>query len=420
MISRSINRMRSRATAGRRGAGLIIAFALLVAGTLPVASASASSTGVVISEFQLRGTGALADEFVELYNASTATVPISGWKLAGSNSSGFASARVTIPDNTNLLPGCHYLLATNTYDGPTSRDVGYNTAITDDGGVALLLPGNSVVDAAGMSAGSAYKEGTILPVLGTDVDRSYERKPGGALGNGQDTDDNASDFALRNPSAPQNLASACVDQPPTATGDTATVTEDDPAASIDVLANDPNTDGGPKSISSVTQPANGTVSITGGGSGLDYQPEADYCNDGSPPDDFAYVLNGGSTAVVSVTVTCVVDPPPPSPPPVPPPPLPTPTADTTRPETKITGHPRPFIALGRSKEKTQVRFDFASTEAGSTFECRIGKEDFKPCASPRSYSLAVGLNRFRVVAIDAAGNRDRSAAQYKVRVKASG
>lgn len=391
----------------------------LALGALGAAPASASSTGVVISEFQVRGTGGLADEFVELYNASTATVPISGWKLAGSNSSGVASNRVTIPDNTNLLPGCHYLLATNTYDGPTSRDLGYNTAITDDGGVALVLPGNSVVDAAGMSAGSAYKEGTVLPVLGTDVDRSYERNPGGALGSGQDTDNNASDFAVRNPSQPQNLASACVDQPPSANGDTATVTEDDPATSIDVLANDPNTDGGPKSVSSVTQPPNGTVTITGGGSGIDYRPEADYCNDGSPTDDFAYVLNGGSTAVVSVTVTCVDDPPPPPDPPAPPAPLPTPTVDTTRPETRITGHPRPFIGLDRSSARAEVRFDFASTEAGSTFECRIDKEGFKPCAAPRTYKLPAGLHRYRVVAIDPAGNRDRSAAQYKVRIKSA-
>ena len=41
---------------------------------------------------------------------------------------------------------------------------------------------------------------------------------------------------------------------------------------IDVLANDTDPDGGPKSITSVTQPANGTVVITGGGTGLTYEP----------------------------------------------------------------------------------------------------------------------------------------------------
>ena len=71
-----------------------------------------------------------------------------------------------------------------------------------------------------------------------------------------------------------------------------------------MLANDTDADGGPKQIDSVTQPAHGTVAITGGGTGLTYQPNANYCNDGNPTDDFTYTLNGGSTATVAVSVTC--------------------------------------------------------------------------------------------------------------------
>ncbi len=101
----------------------------------------------------------------------------------------------------------------------------------------------------------------------------------------------------------------CVDDPPTAVGDSATVTEDAAATAVNVLANDTNGDGGPLSVESVTKPANGKVAITGGGSGLTYEPNANYCNDGSPKDTFTYTLNGGSTATVSMTVTCVDDPP---------------------------------------------------------------------------------------------------------------
>ena len=97
------------------------------------------------------------------------------------------------------------------------------------------------------------------------------------------------------------------DIPPTAVDDTKTVAEDSGATAIDVLANDTNPDGGPKTIASVTQPAHGTVAITGGGSGLTYTPNPNYCNDGSPTDDFTYTLNGGSTATVAVTVTCADD-----------------------------------------------------------------------------------------------------------------
>ena len=104
---------------------------------------------------------------------------------------------------------------------------------------------------------------------------------------------------------------SCDDNPPTAVDDSATVAEDSPASAIAVLANDTDTDGGPKSVASVTQPANGTVVITGGGSGLTYQPNANYCNSqaGGAPDTFTYTLNGGDSATVSVTVTCVDDPP---------------------------------------------------------------------------------------------------------------
>ncbi len=81
---------------------------------------------------------------------------------------------------------------------------------------------------------------------------------------------------------------------------------------MDVLANDTDTDGGPKSVDSVTQPANGTVVITGGGTGLTYVPSTHYCNDppGTTLDTFTYTLTpGGSKATVSITVTCVNDPP---------------------------------------------------------------------------------------------------------------
>ncbi|MEH6873643.1 MAG: Ig-like domain-containing protein [Candidatus Competibacter sp.] len=117
-----------------------------------------------------------------------------------------------------------------------------------------------------------------------------------------------------NTSTPQSFAITvtAVDDPPTAVDDPATVTEDAPATAIDVLANDTDPDGGPISIASVTQPANGTVVITGGGTGLTYQPNPNYCN--APPgttlDTFTYALTpGGSSATVTVTVTCVDDPP---------------------------------------------------------------------------------------------------------------
>jgi hypothetical protein len=95
--------------------------------------------------------------------------------------------------------------------------------------------------------------------------------------------------------------------PPTASGDSVTVAEDAGATAVDALANDVDPDGAGPVIRSVTQPANGTATITGGGTGLTYEPDANYCNDGGSPDQFVYTLNGGSQGIVSATVTCVDD-----------------------------------------------------------------------------------------------------------------
>jgi large repetitive protein len=104
-----------------------------------------------------------------------------------------------------------------------------------------------------------------------------------------------------------NITVTAVDDSPVAVNDTKTVAEDDPATTINVLANDTDIDGGTKTVASVTQPTNGTVAITNGGNDLTYKPNGNYCNGGSPTDNFTYTLNGGSTATVAVTVTCVND-----------------------------------------------------------------------------------------------------------------
>jgi hypothetical protein len=110
-------------------------------------------------------------------------------------------------------------------------------------------------------------------------------------------------------SGSRGLTVTAVDDDPVAVNDAATVAEDAPATAIDVLANDTDPDDGPMAISSVTQPDGGTVAIVGG-TGLTYAPDPDHCNapPGTTPDTFTYELApGGSTAVVSVTVTCADD-----------------------------------------------------------------------------------------------------------------
>ena len=60
------------------------------------------------------------------------------------------------------------------------------------------------------------------------------------------------------------------------------MTEDSGATRVDVLANDTDIDGGPKRSPSATEPANGTVVVTGDGPALTYTPDAELLQRGPP------------------------------------------------------------------------------------------------------------------------------------------
>jgi Ca2+-binding RTX toxin-like protein len=104
----------------------------------------------------------------------------------------------------------------------------------------------------------------------------------------------------------------CVADDSDAVDDARTVAEGSGDTSFDVLANDTDADGELEEIASVTQPANGTVAITGGGANLTYRPDPGYCNSqaGGSSDSFTYTLDGGSQATVAVKVTCAAKAPP--------------------------------------------------------------------------------------------------------------
>lgn len=99
---------------------------------------------------------------------------------------------------------------------------------------------------------------------------------------------------------------------------------------------------------------------------------------------------------------------------------PPPPADETAPETTITKQPE-------NSEKAKAKLKFESNETGSTFECALkGKgvdkslKVFRPCnAGKIKYrGLGPGKKKFRVRAIDAAGNVDASPAKAKWKVLA--
>jgi len=183
--------------------------------------------------------------------------------------------------------------------GANAVDVLANDTDVDGGPISIssvTQPANGVVVITGGGTGLTYAPNANYcnNPPGTSLDTfTYTLAPGGS-------------------STTVTITVTCVDDPPVAVNDAATVVEDSGANAIPVLANDPDIDGGPISITSVTQPTNGTVVITGGGTGLTYAPNANYCNNppGTTLDTFTYTLTpGGSVATVTMTVTCVNDPP---------------------------------------------------------------------------------------------------------------
>jgi hypothetical protein len=85
-------------------------------------------------------------------------------------------------------------------------------------------------------------------------------------------------------------------------------------------------------------------------------------------------------------------------------------ADTDPPETTITKKPK------RRTRKRRAKFKFESDEPGSTFECKLDKKGFKPCGPPFKKKVKRGKHKFKVRAIDPAGNVDSTPAKRKWKV----
>ena len=81
--------------------------------------------------------------------------------------------------------------------------------------------------------------------------------------------------------------------------------------------------------------------------------------------------------------------------------------DVKAPVTELTEAPDDF-------SNGSERFEFTSSEKHSSFECKLDEGDYGACSSPKAYpGLDDGAHRFRVRAVDRAGNADASPATRK-------
>lgn len=189
-------------------------------------NAPAGAGDLQISEFRLRGPSGANDEFVEIYNPSTADFTVTtadgsaGYSLVASD----GTARFTIPNGT-VIPGRGHYLGTNSVayslSGNATGNATYTTDIPDNAGIALFstaTPANFAlgtrIDAVGSTseANTLYKEGTGYPALTPfSIDYSFYRSfcplntgvfgtaLNCAVGSGglpKDTDNNAADFVF--------------------------------------------------------------------------------------------------------------------------------------------------------------------------------------------------------------------------------
>ena len=101
--------------------------------------------------------------------------------------------------------------------------------------------------------------------------------------------------------------------------------------------------------------------------------------------------------------------------PLPPPPPPPPPVDRKPPRTKLSAHPAKLLRT--ASRHRRVVFRFASSERGSHFRCKLDGKPYRACVSPRAYNVALGRHAVRIVAIDAAGNADRTPALFRFLVR---
>ena len=190
--------------------------ALVAAALAPVATIEivrgvdlAAADHLVVSEVVTGGASA-SDELIELHNPTAAALPLEGLEVIYVTATGATiTRRAAWPLGApGVPPGGHVLIANESGIYASIADATYASGMAATGGsVAIrILGATTAIDAVGWgTAASTWLEG--LPAVAPVAGASIERLPGGALGSGQDTDDNLVDFVERLVPEPQNLGS---------------------------------------------------------------------------------------------------------------------------------------------------------------------------------------------------------------------
>lgn len=198
----------------------------------------------------------------------------------------------------------NYTITVNAVNDPSVANDDTPTVSEDSGTNTVNVRGNDTDIDSAVELIQSVTQPTNGTVVITNGGQDLTYAPNANYCNGGTPTDDFTYTLTGGDSATVAVTVTCADDPSVANDDTSTVWEDSGTNTITVRGNDSDIDSSVELIQSVTQPANGSVVITNGGQDLTYQPDAEYCNGGSPTDDFTYTLAGGASATVEVTVNC--------------------------------------------------------------------------------------------------------------------
>jgi hypothetical protein len=151
---------------------------------------------LVIVQVQLAGV-ARSDSFVKIFNPTTRSVDIGGWKLRKRSSTGGEYSLREIAKGSVILSGGYFMWANskNGFASSTNADVGSAETLAANNSVGLLSSDGTLVDAVAWGIGTnQFGEGVAF-ATNPASNQVLIRKS--AEGNVIDTDNNASDFMLQ-------------------------------------------------------------------------------------------------------------------------------------------------------------------------------------------------------------------------------
>ena len=135
-------------------------------------------------------------DFVELFNSCASSTSLASYKLVYRSSSGTSDVVVWTFGSSASIEGRGYVvIGGSVYGGSTEGTLSSGLSV-GGAGIALRDASDALIDSVGYgSATNAFIEGAAAPAPGDSTPpKSIARKP-----NGRDSDNNATDFTVADP-----------------------------------------------------------------------------------------------------------------------------------------------------------------------------------------------------------------------------